>query len=239
MASERIEKLLAMQQKAEAQKRKAEQQLKAAKHKISIQRNKERTHRLCERGGHLEHYLPNPELLTDEDVFLLIDYFFFLSPCARAGRADDRQPTRGASSEPEGADRRSCAAYAETNHAKHGLERRKRGRRGERRKQPHPVRAHLYASSMRRAFSEGPCGALDAFGINRGKPLRRLHRLPHDGALRRETEVNPCPARRGALRSSAAEKVNPVWLPARITLAKRSIPNTSAAGNIRTAARHA
>ena len=64
MASERIEKLLAMQQKAEAQKRKAEQQLKAAKHKISVQRNKERTHRLCERGGHLEHYLPNPEQMT-------------------------------------------------------------------------------------------------------------------------------------------------------------------------------
>ena len=82
MASERIEKLLAMQQKAEAQKRKAEQQLRAANHKISIQRNKERTHRLCERGGHLEHYLPNPELLTDEDVFLLIDYFF-LSPRVR------------------------------------------------------------------------------------------------------------------------------------------------------------
>ena len=75
MPSERIEKLLAAQQKAEAQKRKAEQ-LKAAKHKISMQRNKERTHRLCERGGHLEHYLPAPELLTDEDVFLLIDYFF-------------------------------------------------------------------------------------------------------------------------------------------------------------------
>ena len=84
---------------------------------------------------------------------------------------------------------------------------------------------------MRRAFSEGPCGVLDAFGINRGKPLRRLHRLPHDGALRRETEVNPCPARRGALRSSAAEKVNPVWLPARIILAKRNTPNTNAAGN--------
>ena len=84
---------------------------------------------------------------------------------------------------------------------------------------------------MRRAFSEGPCGVLDAFGINRGKPLRRLHRLPHDGALRREMEVNPCPARRGALRSSAAEKVNPAWLPARITPAKRNTPNTSAAGN--------
>ena len=72
---------------------------------------------------------------------------------------------------------------------------------------------------------------LDAFGINRGKPLRRLHRLPHDGALRQETEVKPCPARRGALRSSAAEKVNPAWLPARITPAKRNTPNTSAAGN--------
>ena len=24
----------------------------------------------------MEHYLPNPELLTNEDVFLLIDYFF-------------------------------------------------------------------------------------------------------------------------------------------------------------------
>ena len=53
------------------------------------------------------------------------------------------------------------------------------------------TRAHLYASSMRRAFSEGPCGVLDAFGINRSKPLRRLHRLPHDGASRQETEANP------------------------------------------------
>ena len=30
----------------------------------------------------MEHYLPNPELLTNEDVFLLIDYFF-LSPRVR------------------------------------------------------------------------------------------------------------------------------------------------------------
>ena len=44
--------------------------------------------------------------------------------------------------------------------------------------QPLPVRgAHLYASSMRRAFSEGPCGVLDAFGINRdciGYPMTAL-----------------------------------------------------------------
>lgn len=43
--------------------------------------------------------------------------------------------------------------------------------------------------------------------------------------------MNLCPARRGALRSSAAEKVNPAWLPARITPAKRNTPNTNAAGN--------
>ena len=30
----------------------------------------------------MEHYLPAPELLTNEDVFLLIDYFFS-SPCVR------------------------------------------------------------------------------------------------------------------------------------------------------------
>ena len=88
---------------------------------------------------------------------------------------------------------------------------------------------------MRRAFSEGPYGLLDAFGINRGKPLRRLHRLPHDGALRREMEVKPCPVQQGALRLSVAGKANPVWLPARITPAKRSTPNMNAAGSIRTA----
>ena len=42
---------------------------------------------------------------------------------------------------------------------------------------PPRERAHLYASSMRRAFSEGPCGVLDAFGINRdciGYPMTAL-----------------------------------------------------------------
>ena len=82
MASERIEKLLAMQQKAEAQKRKAEQQLRAAK-------------------------------------------------------------------------------------------------------QPLPVSGRTYTHLRCAVRSpKAPAGALDAFGINRGKPLRRLHRLPHDGALR-------------------------------------------------------
>ena len=128
MASERIEKLLAMQQKAEAQKRKAEQQLKAAKHKISIQRNKERTHRLCERGGHLEHYLPNPELLTDEDVFLLIDYFFS-SPRVRE-------------------------------------------------------LVKQMTASRRGRSPKAPAGCSMPSASTGASPLRRLHRLPHDGALR-------------------------------------------------------
>ena len=46
MASERIEKLLAMQQKAEAQKRKAEQQLKAAKQPHPV-RGRTYTHLRC------------------------------------------------------------------------------------------------------------------------------------------------------------------------------------------------
>ena len=46
MASERIEKLLAMQQKAEAQKRKAEQQLKAAKQPLPV-RGRTYTHLRC------------------------------------------------------------------------------------------------------------------------------------------------------------------------------------------------
>lgn len=31
---------------------------------------------------------------------------------------------------------------------------------------------------MRRAFSEGPCGVLDAFGLNRGKPRADCIRYP-------------------------------------------------------------
>ena len=46
MGSERIEKLLAMQQKAEAQKRKAEQQLKAAKQPLPV-RGRTYTHLRC------------------------------------------------------------------------------------------------------------------------------------------------------------------------------------------------
>ena len=37
---------------------------------------KERTHRLCTRGGMLESYLQEPERLTDDDVMLLLKLIF-------------------------------------------------------------------------------------------------------------------------------------------------------------------
>ncbi|MFR1974711.1 MAG: DUF3847 domain-containing protein [Oscillospiraceae bacterium] len=37
---------------------------------------KERTHRLCTRGGMLESFLKEPECLTDDDVMLLLKLIF-------------------------------------------------------------------------------------------------------------------------------------------------------------------
>ena len=37
---------------------------------------KERTHRLCTRGGMLESFLQEPERLTDDDVMLLLKLIF-------------------------------------------------------------------------------------------------------------------------------------------------------------------
>ena len=169
MASERIEKLLAMQQKAEAQKRKAEQQLRAAKHKISIQRNKERTHRLCERGGHLEHYLPNPELLTDEDVFLLIDYFFS-SPRVRE-LVEQMTASRRGELPQSPKELIDAAVQRMPKPIMQDIVWSKRTRTTQRATEAAPPRewAHLYASSMRRAFSEGPCGGARCLRYQQGQ----------------------------------------------------------------------
>lgn len=53
------------------------------------------------------------------------------------------------------------------------------------------TRAHLYASSMRRAFSEGPCGALDAFGITGASPCADCIGYPMTALYAQKTEVNP------------------------------------------------
>lgn len=71
-----LEKLLAAQEKATQKKHEAEQQEKRIKKQISDLKDKERTHRLCTRGGYLEKLLLEPELLTDDEVFELLGYAF-------------------------------------------------------------------------------------------------------------------------------------------------------------------
>lgn len=73
------EKLLALDRDIQA----TEQELRCCKQQARITRSeirrltrKERTHRLCVRGGMLESYLREPELLTDDQVACLLNLAF-------------------------------------------------------------------------------------------------------------------------------------------------------------------
>ena len=68
-----LDKLLAAQEKATQKKHEAEQQEKRIRKQISDLKSKERTHRLCTRGAYLEKLLLEPEALTDEEVFELLE----------------------------------------------------------------------------------------------------------------------------------------------------------------------
>lgn len=74
--NDKLERLLEERQKAEAALHKAQARLKAKTDALTKEADRQRTHRLCTRGGHLEKFLEEPELLTDEDVCKLIDYLF-------------------------------------------------------------------------------------------------------------------------------------------------------------------
>lgn len=72
----RLEQLLEKQKKVQEQKQRAEAEEKALQKQIKELQSKERTHRLCVRGGFLEKLLETfgaPEL-TDEEVFGYLDY---------------------------------------------------------------------------------------------------------------------------------------------------------------------
>ena len=63
-----------------------EKKLHRLKHEEKILQNRakqltrnERTHRLCTRGAALESYLPYPELVTDEQVSLILKLLFHRS----------------------------------------------------------------------------------------------------------------------------------------------------------------
>ncbi len=71
-----LDKLLAAQEKANQKKHEAEQQEKRIRKQISDLKDKERTQRLCTRGGYLEKLLLEPEAFTDDEVFELLGYAF-------------------------------------------------------------------------------------------------------------------------------------------------------------------
>ena len=66
----KLEKLNRELEKSEKKLRKAINDEKALQHQLKQLTRKERTHRLCTRGGMLESFLQEPERLTDDDVML-------------------------------------------------------------------------------------------------------------------------------------------------------------------------
>ena len=71
-----LPELYAAKEEAEDELKKAKQREKILKHQISKLTRNERTHRLCTRAGMLESFLPNPELLTDDEVMAVLKIAF-------------------------------------------------------------------------------------------------------------------------------------------------------------------
>ena len=63
----KLEKLNRELEKSEKKLRKAINDEKALQHQLKQLTRKERTHRLCTRGGMLESFLQEPERLTNDD----------------------------------------------------------------------------------------------------------------------------------------------------------------------------
>ena len=72
----KLEKLNRELEKSEKKLRKAINDEKALQHQLKQINRKERTHRLCNRGGMPESFLKEPERLTDDDVMLLLKLIF-------------------------------------------------------------------------------------------------------------------------------------------------------------------
>ena len=72
----KLEKLNRQLAQGEARLRRAQHEEKILEHQMKQLTRKERTHRLCTRGGMLESFLQEPERLTDDDVMLLLKLIF-------------------------------------------------------------------------------------------------------------------------------------------------------------------
>ena len=68
----KLEKLNWELEKSEKKLRKAINDEKALQYQLKQLTRKERTHRLCTRGGMLESFLQEPERLTDDDDIMLL-----------------------------------------------------------------------------------------------------------------------------------------------------------------------
>ena len=73
---EKLEKINQDIAKTESRLKRAEQEEKILQNCLKTLNRKERTHRLCTRGAMLESYLPQPEILTDEQVNMVLKILF-------------------------------------------------------------------------------------------------------------------------------------------------------------------
>ena len=73
---EKLEKINKDIERIKNRLRRAEQEEKILQHQLKTLNRKERTHRLCTRGAMLESYMPQPEILTDEQVNLILKTLF-------------------------------------------------------------------------------------------------------------------------------------------------------------------
>jgi len=73
---EKLEKINQDIAKTESRLKRAEQEEKILQHQLKTLNRKERTHRLCTRGAMLESYLPQSEILTDEQIGKILNIIF-------------------------------------------------------------------------------------------------------------------------------------------------------------------
>ena len=75
----KLEKLNQEIEKGEKKLRRLEHEEKILQHRAKQLTRNERTHRLCTRGAALESYLPHPELVTNEQVSMILKLLFHRS----------------------------------------------------------------------------------------------------------------------------------------------------------------
>ena len=80
---ETLEELYAEKERTEEELRKAMQKEKILNHQLSKLTRNARTHRLCTRGAMLETFLPNPELLSDDEVLNALKLIFHTEQAER------------------------------------------------------------------------------------------------------------------------------------------------------------